>query len=320
MPDNWPEQSAEAAPPAGESQQNLSTRWDSSLPSELYPTFLSKLPASTTPVHSPLRKDHTRNPVLIKAYLVCFATKAVHLEVIEDLSTEDFQAGLKRFISRRGLPSEIHSDNGKNFVGAKNDLHQLYNFLQTDQVNSSISSYLLSQRIDWICIPECSPHFGGLWEAAVKSTKFHLKRITGALRFTISELHIVICQIEACLNSRPLSPINSHSMDGVQVLTPGHFLVGRPLTCYPETIIDTQPSLLKCWTMCQSIVHHFWLRWSIEYLQQMQVIEKWRSPTPNLRRETSSTSMRTPPSLVVGLSPWSNRPSQDEMALSELFC
>ena len=120
-----------------------------------------------------LKKGHTRKPVLIKAYLaifVCFTTKAVHLEVIEDLSTEDFLAGLKRFIARRGLPSELHSDNGKNFIGAKNDLQLLYKFLQTKQVDASISKYLLSQCIDWFCIPERSPHFGGLWEAALKST------------------------------------------------------------------------------------------------------------------------------------------------------
>ena len=132
-----------------------------------------------------IKKGHTRKSVLIKAYLaifVCFATKAVHLEVIEDLSTEDFISGLKRFIARRGLPSQkIHSDNGRNFIGAKNDLHQLYQFLQSSQTNSSIANYLLTHRIDWICIPECAPHFGGLWEAVVKSTKFHLKRIAGSL-------------------------------------------------------------------------------------------------------------------------------------------
>ena len=94
-----------------------------------------------------IKKGHTRKPVLLKSYLaifVCFATKVVHIEVIEDLSTEDFLAGLKRFVSRRGLPSEIHSDNGKNFMGAKNDLYQLYRFLQTPAVQASISNYLES--------------------------------------------------------------------------------------------------------------------------------------------------------------------------------
>ena len=132
--------------------------------------MMGQLPSQRVVPHSPfqitgvdyagpltLKRGHTRKPVLVKSYLaifVCFSTKAVHIEVIEDLSTEDFLAGLKRFVARRGLPPELHSDNGKNFIGARNDLYQLYRFLQTPEVKSSISSYLLTQRIEWNCIPE----------------------------------------------------------------------------------------------------------------------------------------------------------------------
>ena len=233
-----------------------------------------------------VKKGHTRKPVLIKCYLflfVCFTTKAVHIEVIEDLSTEDFIAGLKRFVARRGLPTEIHTDNGKNFIGAKNDLYQLYRFFQSATTQLSISTYLLSQRIQWKCIPECSPHFGGLWEAAVKSAKHHLRRIAGPICFTLSELSTVTCQIEACLNSRPLTVINSHSTDGISTLTPGHYLIGRPLTAFLETIIEQEPSKLKRRSMCQSVIHHFWKRWATEYLQQLQSLAKWRRASPNFQ-------------------------------------
>ena len=256
--------------------------------------MMGQLPAQRVTQHHPfevtgvdyagpltLKKGHTRRPVLIKAYLaifLCLSTKAVHIEVVEDMTMEAFLAAL--FISRRGLPAQIHSDNGSNFIGAKNDLCQLYQFLKS---TSTQSNYLLSQRIQWRCIPERSPHFGGLWEAAVKATKFHLKRIAGPIRFTISELATITCQIEAILNSRPLTSINSHPSDGIQVLIPSHFLIGRPITAYPETVINTSPSLLKCWTMCQAITHHFWQRWSQEYLQQMQKLSKWRTPADNIR-------------------------------------
>ena len=125
-----------------------------------------------------LKKGHTRRPVLIKAYIavfVCFSTKATHLEIISDITTEAFLAGLKRFVARRGLPNTIHSDNGSNFKGAKKDLQELYKFLQTTSTTSSVSQYLLTQRVHWETIPERAPHFGGLWEASVKSAKFHLK-------------------------------------------------------------------------------------------------------------------------------------------------
>ena len=260
---------------------------------------MGQLPAQRVVPHSPfqitgvdyagpptLKRGNTRKPVLVKSYLaifVCLPTKAVHIEVVETLSTEDFFAGLKRFVARRGLPSELHSDNGKNFIGARNDLYELYRFLQPPEVNSAISNYLLTQRIKWVCIPERSPHFGGLWEAAVKSTKHHLRRIAGQIRFTNPESNTVTCQIEACLNSRPLMALNSHILDGISVLTPGHFLVGRPLTAYPETLIQTEPSLLTRWTMCQAVVHHFWTRWSREYLQQLQSLSKWRHTNTNLQ-------------------------------------
>ena len=250
-----------------------------------------------------LKKGHTRRPVYIKAYLaifVCFSTKAVHIEVVEDLTTEDFLAALRRFISRRGLPSQLHSDNGSNFGGAKNDLNLLYKILRENQ--SSLSTYLLSQRIQWSCIPD---HFGGLWEGAVKAAKFYLKRIAGPIKFSISELNTVMCQIKAILNSRPLCSINCHASDGIQSLTPAHFLIGRPITAYPETTIDTTHTLLRRWTMCQAIIHHFWERLSHEYLHQLQKLSKWKLPTDNLRvndivfiRENSAFTCHWPIAMV----------------------
>ena len=121
-----------------------------------------------------LKRGHTRKPVLVISYIalfVCFCTKAVHIELVSDLTAEAFLAALRRFVSRRGLAAEIYSDNGTNFVGARNDLAALYAFLSANTTSSAINSYLLSHRVSWYCIPECAPHFGDLWEAAVKSTK-----------------------------------------------------------------------------------------------------------------------------------------------------
>ena len=95
-----------------------------------------------------LKKSHTHKPVLIKSYIsnfVFFCSKASHIEIISDLTTEAFLAGLKRFIARGGLPQEIHSDNGSNFLGAKNDLNDLYHFLQSTTTISTVYQYLLSQ-------------------------------------------------------------------------------------------------------------------------------------------------------------------------------
>ena len=133
-----------------------------------------------------IKKGHTRKPVIVKAYLCvfsCFASKATRLEVVLDMTTEAFLACIKRFTARRGLPNEIHMDNGYNFRGASHDLSDLYKFLQQDSTQSAVHSHPLKQRIRWIFNPERAPHFGGFWEAAVKSAKFHLKRVVGTQRF-----------------------------------------------------------------------------------------------------------------------------------------
>ena len=261
--------------------------------------IMGQLPASrTTPDHVftttgidfagpfTLKLGHTRRPVLVKAYLaifVCFCTRAVHLEAVSDLTTETFLAALRRFIARRGLPRDLHTDNGSNFLGAKHDLMELYKFMDTPEVQSTIHDAMLTQRIRWHTIPERAPHFGGLWEAAVRSTKYHLKRIVGQQRLDFEELSTVAAQVESFLNARPLGTITSHDSEGLMCLTPGHFLMGRSSESYPETEIGVSIPLCKRWNLCQAIIQQFWKRWAAEYLQQLQASSKWHRTQPNLQ-------------------------------------
>ena len=205
-------------------------------------------------------------------------TKAVHLEVVKDLTTDSFVASLIRFVSRRSLPLNIHTSN---LVGAKNELYDLYKFLQDKKNQNLIQSYLFSQKVTWHTIPERAPHFGGLWEAAVKAAKHHLKRVVSSQRLTYDELETVVCQAEACMNSRPLGSITSHSPDGLTPLTPGHFLTGRAMRAYPVPKVDFKPTPLQRWVHCQRMGQQFWKRWSQEYLQQLQKAVKWHKKQKN---------------------------------------
>ena len=216
------------------------------------------------------------------AVFVCFVTKAVHLEPASNQTTGTFLAALKRFVSRRNLPRNLHSDNGGNFIGAKNELERLYSLLGTRDLPPELQTYLVDHRMVWHTIPARAPHFGGLWEAAVKSTKFHLKRVIGNQVLSFEEMLTVTCQVEACLNSRPLGIQNCHNSEGIEPLTPGHFLTGAKLTMYPETETTPQMSLMRRRTLCQDIVQEFWSRWSSEHLQQLQAAQKWNHATPNL--------------------------------------
>ena len=157
---------------------------------------------------------------LYGCFYMFLPTKAVHLEPVSDATTRTFVECLKRFVSRRGCPKDIYSDNGGNFVGARGELKEFFRMLTREDTTSAITSYLLDQRVQWHASPERAPHFGGLWEAAVKSAKLNLKKVVGAQRLTYEEFHTVLTQVEACLNSRPLIAVTSHSFDGINVLTP----------------------------------------------------------------------------------------------------
>ena len=232
-----------------------------------------------------LKRGNPRRPTLTKGYLaifICLATKAIHIEVVSDQSTPTLIAALKRFCSIRGLPKNIYSDNGANFVGARHCLHDLYQFLQLPSTSEALRSSLMEDKISWHTIPQRAPHFGGIWEAAVKSTKHHLKRTVGNVRLYFEEMVTITHQISACLNSRPYLSIDCQEPGGELPLTPGHFLIGRPLRAYPEEPAEVDLTLTHRWKLCQALVQDFWNGWSKSYLSSLQRRNKWTKPAPNI--------------------------------------
>ena len=233
-----------------------------------------------------LKLGSTRKPVIVKSYVCVFVSlsvRAVHLELVSDLTTDAFIACLRRFISRRGKPTLIWSDNGTNFVGAANELRALVEFLKSQQVQGQISAFCSTQKIQWKFIPEHAPHFGGIWEATVKSFKSHLCKVASSVRLTFEEMTTVLAQIEACLNSRPLVALPSDD-DGIEALTPGHFLIGRPVEALPDPALAYRSiSILSRWQLCQALVRHLWQCWSSDYLVSLRRTAKWHRPSANLQ-------------------------------------
>ena len=176
-------------------------------------------------------RGNPRRPTRIKTYasiFVCMSTRAVHLELCSDL-TEAFIACLRRFCGRRGCPSHIYSDNGTNFVGTKNELEEVQQLLTSTSAKNSINAFTAKNRIQWHLTPPRTPHFGGLWEAGVKSMKVLLRKNLHSRLLRYDELETVLVEVEATLNSRPSEPLTSTDPDSAELLTPGHFLIGRPL-------------------------------------------------------------------------------------------
>lgn len=220
-----------------------------------------------------------------KAYIAifcCFATKAVHMETVSDLTTEKFIAALKRFMGRRGNCQTLHCDNATNFVGANNKLRDLEEAIYNDKAKANILTECQKRNVKFEFIPPRAPHFGGLWEAAVKSAKHLLLKNVSTAALTYDELETVVIEIEAILNSRPITPMSTDPND-LAALTPGHFLIGEPLTAQAHDTGKTSgKSLGQRLDLLQHLKYTFWTRWSQEYLHELQQRAKWTRSTANV--------------------------------------
>ncbi|XP_011261040.2 uncharacterized protein LOC105254185 [Camponotus floridanus] len=204
---------------------------------------------------------------------VCLSTKAVHLEAVTDYTAEAFLAAFRRFVSRRGLCTEVFSDCGTNFVGADRELREMFRASSSD--GRRIAHVTASDGVRWRFNPPAAPHFGGLWEAAVKSTKHHLRKVIGDATLTYEEMATLLSEVEACLNSRPLQPLTDDP-DDLTALTPGHFLIGAPLLAVPEPSLTAEKdTVLSRWQLLQKMRDHFWERWTREYLNALATLPKW---------------------------------------------
>ncbi|XP_053617910.1 uncharacterized protein LOC128679591 [Plodia interpunctella] len=222
-----------------------------------------------------------RGSQLIKCYLclfVCLRYKCVHLEAVSDLSKDAFLMTFRRFIARRGKPLEVFSDNGRNFVAAAKEIGQ---FLR--QISEPILDFASQENIKFIFSPAYAPHFGGIFEAGIKSAKYHVKRILGNSHITFEEITTLFAQVEAILNSRPLYPLSSSPNDFLP-LSPGHFLIGRPLVSLPSpNLLSCKENTLRRYERLEKLRQHFWNRWQQEYIVELQQRIKWKTSVDQLK-------------------------------------
>lgn len=232
-----------------------------------------------------IKESRRRNASLGKAYLclfICLSSKALHLELVSSLTTSSFLASLERFISRRGSPRTIWSDHGTNFVGASKFLKEVFKFQKEN--HSFVSDACSVRGVEWKFIPPRAPHFGGLWEAGVKSVKRLLASSVGNQPYTFEELTTALAKVEALLNSRPLCPLTEDTTN-FDFLTPGHFLIGGPISSLPQLSEENSnplPSFMSRWKLIEAQISHIWNRWRKEYLHTLQQRKKWTEQKPTL--------------------------------------
>lgn len=217
------------------------------------------------------------------AVFTCFVTRSTHLEAVLDLSSKKFLNAFRRFVSRRGIPARMYSDNATNFVGSQTLLAELKQLFFDEATQHSLQQWCVENNIEWRTIPARSPHFGGTWESVVKQFKHHFKRSTTSLVFTPDDFLTLLDQVECVLNSRPLTAI-SDDINDFKCLTPGHFLIGQPLNLLPEpSWVDSKFERLEAWQQNQFLLNEIWKRFQEDYISALQRRSKWQVETENIK-------------------------------------
>ena len=212
-----------------------------------------------------------------KAYIclfTCAVTHAVHLELVCDMTTERFLLALRRMVARRGMCNIIWSDNAKTFKAANKELQRCWRVLESDQTQTALSE----KKIQWKFIVERAPWWGGFYERLVKSVKTPLRKLFGKAMLDSDQLTTILAEIEAQLNSRPLTYLGADP-DDFSVITPSQILIGRNLQVCPtkDTRVSEQTSraLTKRFQYHQKLVNGFWKQWHAQYLKSLTPLKKW---------------------------------------------
>ena len=213
---------------------------------------------------TPTRKDETLEKVHVVLF-TCAVTRAVHLDLVPDVSSAAFVNCLRRFVSRRGIPKLIISDNAKCFLGPE------------------LRKYTKERDIEWQFIMEKSPWWGGFYERLVQVVKRPLRKILRRSHVTYDELLTIITEIEAVVNCRPLCYLYSDDVE--ETLTPSHLLTGKRLISstrvFPGELRDeTSTSLTNRVRYLRSLIEQFERRWKHEYLTELREYQRNHNRLP----------------------------------------
>ncbi|XP_015748349.1 PREDICTED: uncharacterized protein LOC107328140 [Acropora digitifera] len=229
------------------------------------------------------RKELKRYGVLF----TCLSSRAIHLKVSATLETDSFINALRRFINRRGPVRTIRCDQGSNFVGAKNELQKTLSSMDQTRVRH----FLLERNYDWIefqlNVPSAS-HMGGVWERQIRTARNVLSILLDRCGSQLNDesLQTFMTEVEAVVNSRPLTVENLTSLDALEPLSPNHLLTGKSSVVLPPPaeFLRADLYLRKRWKRVQHLTNEFWVRWKREFLHTLQLRQKWMGPRRSLQQ------------------------------------
>lgn len=221
-----------------------------------------------------------RGRSLVKRYGViftCMAVRAIHIEMADSLDTDSCINSIRRFIARRGQVKEIRSDNGTNLVGASKVLKAEIHKWNHAQINED----LLQKNVKWSFNPPAASHFGGVWERQIRTIRKVMLSILKEQPLTDEGLRTLLCEVEAIVNSRPITKVSEDAND-LETLTPNHLLLLKAKPLLPPTISQENDKYRRRWRQVQYLADLFWRRWTQEYLPQLQERQKWEKTVDNV--------------------------------------
>ncbi|CAK1596115.1 unnamed protein product [Parnassius mnemosyne] len=205
------------------------------------------------------------------ALFTCLTSRAVHLEIVKDLSADSAILALRRFAARRGCPTEIYSDNGTNMHGADKELREAFR------------EEASRRGIVWRFITPSAPFMGGVWERLVRCVKTALYTVLHERHPHEDVLTTLLCEVEYTVNSRPLTHISVDSKDN-ESITPNHFLLGGSARLpTPGVFSEKDANSKKHWRRSQILADMFWQRWVKEYLPELQNRREAHGQGPDLQ-------------------------------------
>ena len=225
------------------------------------------------------RKESKRYGLLF----TCLSSRGIHIEMLDSMSTDALINGLRCFIAIRGAVRQIRSDQGTNFVGAKNEFKEALKEVNADR----LAAFLADKQCDFVMNAPSSSHAGGVWERQIRTVR-NVLRTTLALssgRLNDASLRAFLYEAMAIVNGRPLTVTNLNDPQGLEPLTPNHLLTMKSAKALPPPGEFVREDMYgkKRWRHVQYLAEQFWSRWRKEYLANIALRQRWHTPRRNLK-------------------------------------